>query len=511
MGKEVILRMTRHGVIWTAVFLIIGILACNPLGPAGETTATNPTPHVIGGEEVAPVPVETEAPVETALVEPAAPLPAAESHLSATGPWLVYEVPDGLAAVNADGTGYTLLLPRPTPDWTIAFSAAPAGGHVGVFLYDDTNVTMAFGEDVASPPYGSFWVIALPDGTPHLLVAEAFPPGSPMDWSEMSMPWDFFSASGFGPWTSDGASALITSAHEGNVDLYRLDVASMQLTRISDGPAMAFRPRWSPDERYILWEEVRTFGTGAGYSVAGLWTAPADGSAGPTMLADSEFGGDYIFLGWRNDAEFAFTVFDIMCGHGGAWLGSVETAQIRAVMDTLNTECMLSIDYSPTLDDFLFTIGDFDIPGATLESGLYHLTIDGTAEYLTPLADPYLPVMWSDAAGTYLLTLGTGQFERYPPSGVVPPSLTGWPESLARSPDGEWLAISASGAGGILVGRTLEDMTEINPSGGDFVWTPDSTGLFVATAEGLALVDRDTGALAIVQTTSGESLAWAYP
>jgi hypothetical protein len=506
--------MKRAIVLLTTMLLALAALACDWPGLTGGTTAENPSPVIIGGSEATVVVAETESPAEEepSPIEPEVPLPALENNLSPTGPWLVFEEPEGLAAVNADGTGRTLLLPRPAPEWSFRFSAAPAGGHIGVYLYDETRVTMAYGENDYNPPYGSFWVISLPDGTAYQIVEEALPSGPPIEWSESSMPWDFFTASDFGPWTSDGGSALITSAHEGSVDVYRLDAGSMQLTRISESPAMAFRPRWSPDERYIVWDEIWTFGTGAGYSVNGLWAAPADGSAAPAMLEGSNFGGDYIFLGWRNNAEFAFTVFDVMCGEGGAWLGNVETGQVQAVMDTLFTECVLSIDYSPVLDDFLFIVGGFGLPDSTLETGLYHLAMDGGTEYLAPLSDDYHQVMWSEAAGTYLLRFDVGEFERYPLSGVVPPRLIGWPESLTRSPDGQWLAISAYRVGGILVGTTLEDMAEIYATSGDIVWTPDSTGLFVATAEGLILVDRATGAATpVAQTAAETALDWAYP
>jgi hypothetical protein len=285
----------------------------------------------------------------------------------------------------------------------------------------------------------------------------------------------------------------------------------------------------SPDGRYIVWEEIESFGTGAGLSVAGLWAVPADGSSSPTLLAGSEIGEGYKFLGWRNDTEFAFTVWHGLCGAGGAWIANVETGQVQAVMDTLNREnweCVMSVAYSPLQDDFLFLVGDLNLEGATLTPGLHRLGLDGSTEFLTSLADDTSRVLWSEAVDSYLLpTRGSNEFKLYPfdvaqgrPYGDVPSTpFQGQAESLTRSPDGNWLAVTFSeeGVGHLLVGPSLEALGEVYQGSEieESLWAPDSAALFVMAGGQLLCVDRDTGSAAVVDEAIAESssMQWVYP
>jgi hypothetical protein len=462
--------------------LILSALIVSGCGPTTVEPAESPMAAPTEQPTEVPTITPTETTVEVSPTEPPTrtPLPPA-GGLSPAGPWLVYLDQEGLAAVNADGGGYALLL-----------------------------------------------MIELPTGQTRQVVEEAFPPTPPGEWAG-GMPWGWLRAVTFGSWSADGGSALIVSAHQGSAELYRYEVASGVLAPISDGPAIAYRPGLSPDGRYIVWEEIESFGTGAGLSVAGLWAVPADGSSSPTLLAGSEIGEGYKFLGWRNDTEFAFTVWHGLCGAGGAWIANVETGQVQAVMDTLNREnweCVMSVAYSPLQDDFLFLVGDLNLEGATLTPGLHRLGLDGSTEFLTSLADDTSRVLWSEAVDSYLLpTRGSNEFRLYPfgvaqgrPYGDVPSEpFQGQAESLTRSPDGNWLAVTFSeeGVGHLLVGPSLEALGEVYQGSEieESLWAPDSAALFVMAGGQLLCVDRDTGSAAVVDEAIAESssMQWVYP
>ena len=52
-------------------------------------------------------------------------------------------------------------------------------------------------------------------------------------------------------WSPDGSKIVISSDRDGNYELYLIDLASNQQTRLTDNPGFDGQPTWSPDGKWI--------------------------------------------------------------------------------------------------------------------------------------------------------------------------------------------------------------------------------------------------------------------
>ena len=71
-------------------------------------------------------------------------------------------------------------------------------------------------------------------------------------------------------WSLDGRTLLFNSRREGTADLYLLDPASGELTRITQDPSDEVEPRWSRDGHWIYFGSDRT-------GRSEIWKIPAEG------------------------------------------------------------------------------------------------------------------------------------------------------------------------------------------------------------------------------------------
>ena len=83
------------------------------------------------------------------------------------------------------------------------------------------------------------------------------------------------------PWSPDGAKVLITSAHEGNSELYIVDVVNVTETRITTTAGNEAGGDWSPDGSLVLFTHVEPNGTKDIYTVA------PDGSGRRNLTQDT--------------------------------------------------------------------------------------------------------------------------------------------------------------------------------------------------------------------------------
>jgi Tol biopolymer transport system component len=62
-------------------------------------------------------------------------------------------------------------------------------------------------------------------------------------------------ASEFAPvWSPDGAQVAFVSTQYGNPDIFRYEIATRQLTRLTDYPRAETFPRWSSDGQWVIYE-----------------------------------------------------------------------------------------------------------------------------------------------------------------------------------------------------------------------------------------------------------------
>lgn len=78
-------------------------------------------------------------------------------------------------------------------------------------------------------------------------------------------------------WSKDSQRFTLISDHTGIVSLYVYNLRTANLRLLTQGQHNIAWPQWSPDEQYILYNEIEAFGTGAGPNGGALWVAPSIG------------------------------------------------------------------------------------------------------------------------------------------------------------------------------------------------------------------------------------------
>lgn len=283
--------------------VMLGLAACSGQPPTQEQPPPS-APAETSGQLAGELATATPPPLDTT---PTSPIARADATLplSNRGPWWVFQTWEHLWATNADGSGLTEL-PIPLGGQSIAdWSAAPAGGRIAIVLtsplaYRSRLVILSMNDraveaDIELMSAQPTIDPAMPDMdvvTSHSAIAE-----------HRSIAW-----------SPDGTMlAFIGRMHGPSADLYLYRTDDQSVTQLTDGPSHAYRPIWSPDGKYILHPGVESFGTGAGYSMAGVWAAQPDGSAILEVDTDG-LRGDFLFHGWLSPTTFLTSSFSAACG-----------------------------------------------------------------------------------------------------------------------------------------------------------------------------------------------------
>jgi dipeptidyl aminopeptidase/acylaminoacyl peptidase len=172
-------------------------------------------------------------------------------------------------------------------------------------------------------------------------------------------------------WSPDGTRLAFIGALDGpSADVYLYDLNTRSITRVSTDPAHDYWPSWSPDGSRLLFFGADGFGTGAGYTMNGVWSADRNGS-NVTLLYQPTSSGEEL-LGWRDNESAVLESWDPAQGLSNLRIYNVTTKQTT------------SLPASP-------------VSGAVAEAGSVISTIDPGA------------VLFSQAAGLTLLPSGQTQ------------------------------------------------------------------------------------------------------
>jgi dipeptidyl aminopeptidase/acylaminoacyl peptidase len=339
---------------------------------------------------------------------------------------------DGIWGVDADGSGLTQLTDQPLiVPRDLEAAVAPTGGSVAYLTASDSQLRglalnllkLPEGEIRTLTPLSSPDTEAEPDADPALrppepLVAIAY---------EISLAW-----------SPDGQELAFMAAFEGpSSDLYVYSVEDGSLTRLTDGLSEGIRPSWSPNGKVIVHMGVETLGTGAGYSMSGVWAARADGS-GVKSLYDPSASSDETIVGWLSDE--AFLVYTMSMSRGGATnlrAVNVESGDVRVLWEGLLNDVALD----PQSGVLLLAVG----PNAGEPEGLYSVhTDDGSAWRI--LEDNASKVTWSDEAGLFFALTEHGVLAISSKGDAidihVPPGYSGFPVVARGTRDLAWTGSS---------------------------------------------------------------------
>ena len=292
----------RIPLVVMALVLSGAILLAACASPPSTTSGPPKTELALPTGQAAVPTSHPEKPIPTSTTE--VPRADASLPLSAAGPWWVYQDGEQLWVLNADGSGRTELPLEPGLSLN-QWAGAPWGGRVAMLL--SAGIEGAARLQIYSIPGSGVEadIEVLPGGQPAIDLDNP-------DMDLVTSYWaieDIISLA----WSPDGTRlAFIGRFGEPTADLYLYDTEDGSIVRLTSGPSHAYRPIWSPDGVYILHPAVWSFGTGAGYNMAGVWAAAADGST----ILDVDTGGlrsDFLFAGWTSPRTFISSDFGANC------------------------------------------------------------------------------------------------------------------------------------------------------------------------------------------------------
>ncbi|MCP4417685.1 MAG: hypothetical protein GY805_13765 [Chloroflexi bacterium] len=248
--------------------------------------------------EPAPEPTATALPdtvIEATKIPQATAVPVVDG-LRSGEPWIVMANFNGIFAANSDGSaitqlsedlvayGQNSLLAEISPDrqwlgYVTVEAERPILKVIELRSQNERTVTPLI-SDISVPPDAPFDCLGA-DGASD--PCQAYYTVGPMAWSP------------------NGRQLAFIGAHDGPTsDLYVYDLAEDQVRQLTNGPAHAANPIWSPDGQYIFHRGV-SFAFGSGVAeVTAAWSARADGGGVVTLHGDPESTWETI-LGWQGD------------------------------------------------------------------------------------------------------------------------------------------------------------------------------------------------------------------
>jgi hypothetical protein len=130
-------------------------------------------------------------------------------------------------------------------------------------------------------------------------------------------------------WSPDGLKLAFAGVIDGpSSDVYVYSLEDGSIIRLTDGPSQVAHLSWSPDGQYIFHVGVDSFGTGAGYALAGVWAVRADGG-GVRSLYDPGDSGDEVPVGWFDDETVIIHSWDAWNGSSRLRLLNVRTGAVE--------------------------------------------------------------------------------------------------------------------------------------------------------------------------------------
>jgi hypothetical protein len=410
--------------------------------PRAPATATSPPPTERPASPTPTQPAPTATATSAATLPPgvsATPPPLPDQPLSANGPWLLAWGVNDAYAVNPDGSGLTQVLAgwpylRPGP-------AAASGGLVAFVASDDpkgerglTLYTLEVGSGTVTP------VTRLTND-----LTEPGPDAQPGDEA-----YQIAFVLGQSAWSPAGApggpSLAFIGAQDGpSADLYLYTPGANRIDRLTDGPSHAYHPSWSPDGQYIVQMGAASFGTGAGYAMAGAWAARADNTQVVSLYTPDS--GDEIVLGWIGPATFVVESFYARCSVGQLRAFNINTLQAAPIFPAYYSGAALDPASGTALvavDDFVAQCNALEggaTPGA--EPGIY-LARPGAAPQRVAEAEADA-VTWLPGAALFVAQRRDGADV----SSVQGFTVQGQPAALPEGMASYWEIATAARAGGI--------------------------------------------------------------
>jgi hypothetical protein len=411
-----IMKMQTHLTRFAAVALAALLAACAPhtlqinIDPVATETAS------------AAIPQFTSAPAESS--------PAATAALPPAGVgWLMVDTEQGLWMSRPDGSQAGIRIPGtilvPVP---IADALSPAGD---LFAY----ITYAYGQGAYSNPVlniasltGREPAFVLPLTTPETARTDIF----------FDNIHDAMTAYSPYAWSPEGGRLAFIGAHEGtSADLYEYYRESGEVVRLTDGPDQAYRPVWSPDGVWIVHGAAGSFGSGAGFGMAGFYAARADGGGVISLYDIGERSGDEVGVGWLDSNTLVANTWRQPCGPSDLRLVDLSAQKADLVFEG----CLSGVAVGPGVVLFAQS-SDTIRMDENPRPGMYLLTASDRSPRLISSVNLY-EIAWEKDIGAFLALTKDNRLLEVSPAGEIRGLPGTAPRLPAVSPDGRYWAYIA--------------------------------------------------------------------
>lgn len=462
-------------------------LAATPTSTVTQELITEETPT----EPISMGPTTTE-PVPTT---PEQKWEIPDSPLSESGPWWVFSTTQGIYAINPDGSGLSQVYQGSLNSFQSQnIITSPFGGYLAFLTGSSRDVELK--------------VIQLPELS---MVAEIplFPQAEELDIEAQRAIMEQPSFS-FSP---DGKKIAFMGVIDGPTsDLYLYDLDSKEITSLTDGPSQAYQPVWSPDSKYIVHTGVSTFGTGAGYNMAGVWAVRIEDMEVLDFYDPTGSGSERI-IGWVNDQTFVVYSWDAVCGPKNLRAFNIETQEVTILWG----ESFRAIAFDSSGSGAVLSSNDGTCEPAG-GAGMYVVPINGNSP-MRFLEDTGPLVTWSTEANLFLASGNFGSWfiavdshgqyidlDKPAEANVFPAVATG-SKDLAWSGKSLWI--------GPLLGSIENPPKEIFSGAVKTVtWTPDGEAVLFLSESGLYIAhkpDYTPHLIAEGFDVKGEDSDWVNP
>jgi hypothetical protein len=423
-----------------------------PVNPPGITNTLTPEIPLTPAAPVIPV---------TPLAEP--PLPSY---------WGLIPAQDGLWVIQPDGFGlHRVLNERLNKNMDLQIGAAPEGGMLA-YVSSDPDAYTNLSLKLLHLPEGTLQTITplLPEGLP----AAAVQPGGNYFEAARAIR-DLPSLA----WSPDGETLAFVSAFEGSsADIYSYNRSDGKIAQLTSGPSQAFSPSWSLDGTQIIHFGATSFGTGAGYKMAGAWAVNRQGTVTNLYKPDSQ---DENLVGWKSADEFLVNSWFANCSHKDLRSFSISNLDTTTIWPASFT--LLAFDPSSKavvigVDQYTAQCDPSNPAGSYLHNNGLHRLSDKAPQQ----------VVWSQDGGVFILRAGARPVF-ITPDGKEVQSRSSLPLMPLASPGGQnwaWPGGPLDSQQGLWIGRLDEEPRQVfDAAVWGLSWAPDGNTLFFFTLDGL--------------------------
>ena len=399
-GQERPMKAVLRFHVFTVVFLSSMILsACQS---TANITASAPT-----ATSLVPFLTTSSAPSKTVSTSTAAVIPTAAHSLTPqatpsltpaafnlkSDAWLVAPVDNQLVAFNPDGSGAKVLITRPLDLVSTgqAIKASPPGSGAMVAYVTSHKGDPDF-QDIALN------ILSLPDGKLVKTIPLYNEKTQPAPWDGKSrLPEQVFAFANSDnlAWSPGGRLLAFTAMLDGpDADIYLYDPQAGTLQRLTNEPGQPGALTWSPDGKWLIYQQVENFGTGAGWNVTATWSVDVQKHTSSQLFGV----GMRVYHGWTPDGQLIVHPFDF------GMSGSQRAEDGLLAVDPASGEKKMLLSSSS------FPKGGFIQPDYIPGSNWVAVSVEYVAEsFLFKIGDYWFGTKGSNQGEIFALPLDVGQ------------------------------------------------------------------------------------------------------